>query len=345
MRPSEYEAIRPNLKRAVGDINDYLKSRQSVENDKELHNELNRLAALPEGTPSTAKLKTPPPKYYKQVVRSMLGTPSKQEGRMQQYRIREKVAMRHPPIARPQIENTYPWRRSAAQAASDLYDCGWTKEAAAITEVSSGLPTGPIDGNHPEIFERQLEAIRDGAERIKAILEACLEPQPSTDKHLDARPGGRTPSQAKQNKKGVTAKNEERIEKAIRALPRGSEQRAIAEKAGVGVKTVGRSNAYRSRMALWGAVNPGAMPTKDDPDAVLDVKEFINATKEIAHHKTRQRVEYLMGTDATREQLIARLVAANQLFDKDGTELAKLPDETAKTLLRVTAEEVSRANR
>jgi hypothetical protein len=58
-----------------------------------------------------------------------------------------------------------------------LYDCGWTKEAEAITEVLSGLPTEPVDGTQPEIMAGQLDKIRTGAERIKAILTACLEEQ------------------------------------------------------------------------------------------------------------------------------------------------------------------------
>lgn len=175
MRPSEFVAIRPHLERATREIDaDFTRRKQSLEIAKELEEEFNRLAALPKGTPSKTKLKTIPRKQYKQVVRSMLGPPTKQKGAMQQYRIREKLLMRHPRITRPLIEHGYPWRHAAARAARELYDCGWTKEAEAITEVLSGLPTGPVDGKQPDVLERQLDAIREAAERIRTILTTCL---------------------------------------------------------------------------------------------------------------------------------------------------------------------------
>ncbi len=187
MRPSEFEAIRPTLERAIDDINAYFeKKRQSREFVKELEREFNRQATVPEGTASKTDLKTIPRKQYKQVVRSMLGPPPKQKGAMQQYRIREKLLMRHPPITRRLIELDYPWRHSAAQAANDLWDCGWTKEAEKIARVLSDLPTGPVDGNQPEILKHQLDAIRAAAERVKKILEASLGEQPPAATPSDA---------------------------------------------------------------------------------------------------------------------------------------------------------------
>lgn len=59
-------------------------------------------------------------------------------------------------------------------AANDLRGCGWTKEAEKIVEVLNGLPTGPIDGNQPEILKHQRESIRTAAERVKKVLEACI---------------------------------------------------------------------------------------------------------------------------------------------------------------------------
>ena len=55
-----------------------------------------------------------------------------------------------------------------------MRDCGWIKEAEAIDEALSWLPTGPLDGNQPENLARQFDAIRAVAERIKTILTVCL---------------------------------------------------------------------------------------------------------------------------------------------------------------------------
>ena len=150
MRPSEFEAIRPNLKRAVGDINaDFEKRRQLLEIAKELEGQFDWSAA-PEADPAKDEAKDEPRSYR------YTGKPVR---------------------SRPLLEYASPWRHSAEQAARDLCDCGWTKEAETIAEVLRDLPTGPVDGNQPETLERQLDAIRAGAERIKAILTTCLEEQ------------------------------------------------------------------------------------------------------------------------------------------------------------------------
>ena len=129
---------------------------------KELEGEFNWQAAVPEGAPSKDEVKDAPRSY------SYTGKPVR---------------------SHPLIEHAYPWRHSAEQAANDLQDCGWTKEAEAIAEVLSDLPTGPVDGNQPEILARQLDAIRAGAERIKAILTTCLEEQPPAVELADAEGG------------------------------------------------------------------------------------------------------------------------------------------------------------
>ena len=147
MRPSEFEAIRPHLQEAFDYIDADLKSGQSLENDKELHELFNRLAALPEGTPSKVKLHTLTEEEQAELSRS---------------------------FRTPLIEHAYPWRHSAARAAADLRDCGWIKEAEKIAEALSGLPTGPVDGNRPENMARQFGAIREVGERVRAILAKCL---------------------------------------------------------------------------------------------------------------------------------------------------------------------------
>jgi hypothetical protein len=192
MRPSEFEAIRPHLQEAFDHIDADLKKRQSLENDKELHELFNRLATLPPGAPSNIKLKTLPKNLIKQRVRQFLGAPPKQKKAMQAYRVAEKRLTRHPPITCARIEDAYPWRHSAARAAVDLRDGGWIKEAEAIGEVLSGLPTGLVDGRQPEIMAGQSDAIRAGAERIRTILAICLmeSPENLTDHAVanDGRP-------------------------------------------------------------------------------------------------------------------------------------------------------------
>ncbi len=155
MRPSEFEAIRPNLQRAVDDINaDFETTRQSREIAKELEGKFD-WAAVRESTQSTDEEK----ELARREGEGGAGPRSYTD---------------NPARSCPLIEWAYPWRHSVARAARDLYDCGWTKESEVITEVLSGLPTRPVDGNQPEILARQLGAIRVAAERILEILTTCL---------------------------------------------------------------------------------------------------------------------------------------------------------------------------
>ncbi len=78
------------------------------------------------------------------------------------------------PLCATLIENCQPWRYLSAQAAADLRDCGWIKEAEAIDEVLRGLPTGPIQDHQPKLMDQQFDTCRKGAERIGTILAACL---------------------------------------------------------------------------------------------------------------------------------------------------------------------------
>ena len=152
MRPSEFEAIRPHLQEAFDQIDAELNRKQAMEDDPELDELFNRLSALPEGAPPEVKpqelTEEEPARLSARLSRSFHCTPL--------------------------IEHAYPWRYLASRAAVDLWDCGWKKEAEAIGEVLSELPTGPVDGRHPEIMDRQYDAIRAGAERIRTILAACL---------------------------------------------------------------------------------------------------------------------------------------------------------------------------
>ncbi len=60
MRPSQFEAIRPNLQRAVDAINEsFAQERQSREIAAEFEKEFERRAALPEGTAPKTELERP----------------------------------------------------------------------------------------------------------------------------------------------------------------------------------------------------------------------------------------------------------------------------------------------
>lgn len=152
MRPSEFEATRPHIQEAFDRIGAELKRSQAL---------LNRLA-LPEGTPSKVKPRVATDEEKAELTRSFRCT--------------------------SRIQDAYPWRHIAAEAAVWLRDVGWITEAKAIEEVLSGLPTGPVDGNQPENMARQFDAIRTGAERIWTILAACLAggPSPQGGKSDDA---------------------------------------------------------------------------------------------------------------------------------------------------------------
>lgn len=151
MRQSEFEAIRPSLERGIAEIDaSFARERQSAEISKELERKFDWTARMPGNAPPT----------------SCTGKPA---------------------ISGPLIENAYPWKHAAKRASKDLADCGWSKEAGAIDEVLSRLPTEPVDGNQPDILARQLEAIHAGAERIRAVLVACLadNANPASDRQDD----------------------------------------------------------------------------------------------------------------------------------------------------------------
>jgi len=145
MRPSEFEAIRPHLEEALDHIDRYLNRQREIEEEAPKLWEAALAGKLPK-----AKLRTLTEEEQQEAVR---------------------IFRSQPPAL---IEHAYPWGHSAARAAVDLRDCGWTKEAEAIGEVLSGLPTGLVDGNQPENMARRFDAIRAGADRLKTILTTCL---------------------------------------------------------------------------------------------------------------------------------------------------------------------------
>ncbi len=157
MRPSEFEAIRPHLEEALDHLDRYLNRQREIEEEAPKLWEAAMAGKLPK-----AKLRTLTEEEQQEAVR----------------------IFRSQPPAR--IEHAYPWGHSAARAAVDLRDCGWTKEAEAIGEVLSGLPTGPVDGRNPENMARQFDAIQAGAERVKTILTACLAGPKDQDKQAGA---------------------------------------------------------------------------------------------------------------------------------------------------------------
>jgi hypothetical protein len=149
MRPSEFEAIRSHLQEASDGIDAYLKEKQALE-DEELDELASRyFAALPQGTPSEMEPHKAPETAPAKLPRAS-------------------------PLCATLIENCQPWRYLSAQAAADLRDCRWIKEAEAIDEVLRGLPTGPIQDHQSKLMDEQLDRCRKGAERIRTILAACL---------------------------------------------------------------------------------------------------------------------------------------------------------------------------
>ena len=178
MRPSEFEAIRPHLQEASDRIDAYLKEKQALE-DEELDELASRyLAALPQDTPSE----------------------------MEPHKAPETAPAKLPwasPLCATLIENCQPWRDLSALAAADLWDCGWIKEAEAIAEVLSGLPTGPIQDHQPKLMDEQLDRCRKGAERIRTILAACLagSTPPADQANESEGNGGKSAAKKPRNRK------------------------------------------------------------------------------------------------------------------------------------------------
>lgn len=197
MRPTEFVVIRPHLQEAIDDVDAYLTRKQALENDKKLHELFNRLAKKEQARlRRLAKKEQAKPRRLakkeqanNRLVASPKGKPSK--AKFCKLTKKEQAKKWSPGIGgigtsptMPLIEHAYPWRHSVVQAEVDLRDCGWTKEAEAIDEVLSGLPTGPVDGMKPDNMDRQFDTIRAGAERIKTILTACLSPPDASESRL-----------------------------------------------------------------------------------------------------------------------------------------------------------------
>lgn len=170
MRPSEFVAIRQHLQDALDRIDADLKGRQSL---------LNRLASL-EGTPSKVKPRA--------------ATDEEKAGLSRSFRCTSLM------------QDAYPWRHVAIQAAVWLRKAGWATEADEIELVLSELPTGPVDGNQPEILSAQFDAIQAGAERIKTILTACLAGGPKeveADGSATADAANENAKERKPSRKGI----------------------------------------------------------------------------------------------------------------------------------------------
>ncbi|MGA2032823.1 MAG: hypothetical protein ABSG68_11235 [Thermoguttaceae bacterium] len=160
MRPSEFEAIRPHLQKAFDDADGWLKKQQAWQNAAKSWLE------LPEDKRPKANLLTRDGRKALEAWERGTLTEEKQKA------AEREIQSFHDP-APP--ESTYPpWRHSSKQAAAWLRKVDWTAEADGIDLALSGLPRGPVDGNNPDNMARQFDAIRAGAERVKAILTTCL---------------------------------------------------------------------------------------------------------------------------------------------------------------------------
>ena len=179
--------------------------REAIENDKELDELFNRLAALPPGTPSEAKLPTltegeqakrrlmieTKPEATKQwrregrlkevaafrkKVEKELKADGMSAGKARDEAFNKALAAFAPWLvfSVPLIEHAYPWRYVAAQAAVWLRKGDCTPEADAIEKKLKELPTGPVDADDPENMARQFDADRAAAEQVKRILAAVL---------------------------------------------------------------------------------------------------------------------------------------------------------------------------
>jgi hypothetical protein len=170
MRPSEFEAIRPHLQKAIDNIDRWFNRQREMEELGRKNGKLSEAGLLPK-------------------VNLHIQTEEENQEALRCFRL--------PSF----IEDAYPWRFSVGRAAVDLRDCGWIKESEAIGEVLSELPTGLLDGSQ---MDRRRDTIRAGAERIRTILAICLaglkgkgkkrirrqskprEPRPLTAKEVEA---------------------------------------------------------------------------------------------------------------------------------------------------------------
>ena len=202
MRTSQSVSIRPILEQAICVIDEsFEREKQSLEFEKEFKSRLELGGAAPMAT-----LDRPSREQY---LRDILGPPPKKVEKAASllYRQRAKAFMQHPPITRPKIENAYPWRHYAVQAANSLAECGWSTEAGAITKVLNELTTEPLDWQDPLVYHEQRAVIRRSAGRIREILQSCLKEMlpkfkagSETQTHTGGRgrPGKTTPERAEE---------------------------------------------------------------------------------------------------------------------------------------------------
>lgn len=265
MRRSQVVAILPNLEQAVKDIeSDFERQEQASEFVKELEDQFERQRLLNEIATTT------------DARESELGQWESEGGFVQP---KGKVT------AHSFIENAYLWRHSATMAANDLRDCGWTKEAEKIVEVLNGLPTGPIDGNQPEILKHQRESIRTAAERVKKVLEACIK---GAGAILQNATAVETPQdeQAEANRQGVVEV----------AAGKATGRRAAKSKSS-GPKLKKLSPEEKKVVDLWKNGN-GRFLTHNDLDEHLE-QEFGYVRKTLDKIKARERRTVARSTNST----------------------------------------------
>ena len=159
----------------------------------------------------------------------------------------------------------------------------------------------------------------------------------STESVSHATGAGGDEEKTNPRNRNVPKKTEEKIEQAIRAMPSGSTQTAVADKANVHPKTVASSVAWLTRRNIWGTrEHPSS--SSDDPDSLLDVKNFIDAKKVLLHHKTLGKVERLMDDPDKGDRLLASLLRAYEELMIQYQTVDEVPDAVAKEVIRSAAE-------
>ena len=204
---------------------------------------------------------------------------------------------------------------------------------------------GRIQANEDPPVEYAKEAKLIGYRAFQVALELDAGwPKDDSDKPpdtpADLEPQKRSLSKSTPPKgRNVSEKTETRIGKAIQALPRGSTQESVAEKAQLALKTVGASKAWDRRWIIWDVQEPSS--NRDDVDMHLDIQGFIKAKRGLLHHKTLAKVNRFMADADKQDQLIARLIPMAEALEAEGKSLPGLSDGDAREVIRVAAEQVS----
>ena len=169
MRPSEFETIRPHLKRAVDDIDYFLiglKEREKVQSEFSELYDLIAAGKTPPEVKGQGKPELTPEQYAALVWRTAEGEPITDE---QREAVLAGVLPGQPICdegwAALQFALRGGWRESSRQAAAWLRKAGETVEADGIDVALSRLP----DESRDEL-SGYLEAMRTAAEYVLTIL-------------------------------------------------------------------------------------------------------------------------------------------------------------------------------